>query len=342
MTHGRDGVPCDDRAVLPTQLDAEGVADLAAAHPGWFTTAGYAVPPGRPQVRLLGRGESCAVWEVEPGLAVRVPHRPVHELPLGLDAELDLLTRVPADADLAARPVAVRLPTEGDPTAYLVSTAVPGEVRAPADWTDELLAALARALARLHVGGRTEGLPAPAAPDPVAAAHAARDWWREHEPGPAAVLDPLWPAVLRRSEQSLPAFGSVEPALVHGDACLSNVVVNGGVPRLIDWEWAHVGDPARDLAFSGGPVHADPWYAPMDERRVRAQAQAYARERERLGAPVDLGPLLVRREVWLLHETFFIQPHLHRVAAAATDPARRTTYLEAAAQLRDGLERWLG
>ena len=41
---------------------------------------------------------------------------------------------------------------------------------------------------------------------------------------------------------------------------------------VFDWEWAHVGDPARDLAFSGGPVHADPWYAPMDERRVRAQA----------------------------------------------------------------------
>ncbi|WP_165368647.1 phosphotransferase family protein [Serinicoccus sediminis] len=326
--------------MLPTQLDAEGVADLVDAHPGWWATAGYAVPPGRPQVRLLGRGESCVVWSVEPGLAVRVPHRPVHELPLSLEAELDLLARVPDG--LAARPVAARTPTEDDPTAYLVSSLVPGEVLAPAAWTDALLAALARTLARLHVGGRTDGLPAPGTPDPVAAAHAARDWWREHEPGAATVLEPLWPAVLRRMEQALPAFASAEPALVHGDACLSNVVVDGGVPRLIDWEWGHVGDPARDLAFGGGPLHADPWYAALTGRQVRAQARAYADERERLGAPVDLGPLLVRREVHLLHETYFIRPHLHRVAAAATDPGRRATYLEAAAQLRDGLERWLG
>lgn|GEM_PF-4603073 len=326
--------------MLPTQLDAEGVADLVSDHPEWWTAVGYAVPQGRPKVRLLGQGESCTVWLVAPGLAVRVPHRPVHELPMGLDAELDLLARVPEG--LAGRPVAVQLPTEGDPTAYLVSSAVPGKVLAPEAWTDDLFAALARALARLHVQGRTAGLPASTSADPVADAHAARDWWREHEPGSAAVLEPLWPAVLRRMAHARPAFASVEPTLVHGDACLSNVVVDRRVPRLIDWEWGHVGDPARDLAFSGGPVHTAPWYAPMSARQIQAQARAYGAERERLGSPVDLGPLLVRREVRLLHETFFIRPHLHRMAALATDRERRSTYLEAATQLRDGLERWLG
>lgn len=326
--------------MIPPQLDAEGVGRLAAAHPQWWEAAGYAVPAGPPVVSLLGRGESFVAWRVEPGLAVRVPHRPLHELPLSLEAELDLLARVPAG--LAARPIAVQLPTDGDPRAYLVTTAMPGQVLAPSAWTDELLAALARTLARLHVEGDAAGLPGPSTPDPVADAQTARDWWRSHEPGPATVLDPLWPAVVRHMEQARPAFASWEPALVHGDASLSNVVVDCGVPRLIDWEWGHVGDPARDLAFSGGPVHTDPWYAQLSEERIRAQADAYARERERLGSPVDLEPLLVRRGAWLLHETFFIQPHLHRVAARATDDGRRRTYLEAAAQLRDGLERWIG
>ncbi|WP_022925156.1 hypothetical protein [Serinicoccus marinus] len=56
----------------------------------------------------------------------------------------------------------------------------------------------------------------------------------------------------------------------------------------------------------------------------------------------DLQPLLVRRAAFLVHETFVIQPHLHRVAALTTDASRRQTYLEAVAQLRDGLEVCLG
>ena len=148
--------------------------------------------------------------------------------------------------------------------------------------------------------------------------------------------------MLRHQDRARPAFAAAEQRLVHGDACLTNVVVADGVPRLIDWEWGGIGDPAHDLAFAGGAVHAHPWYAPMTEQQVRSQAEIYAAERDTLGAPVDLEPLLARRAASLVHETFFIQPHLHRVATLATDEGTRMTYREAAAQLHDGLERWIG
>jgi aminoglycoside phosphotransferase (APT) family kinase protein len=40
------------------------------------------------------------------------------------------------------------------------------------------------------------------------------------------------------------------PALVHGDVLPHNLLVeNGRVTALLDWEFAHLGDPAEDLAY---------------------------------------------------------------------------------------------
>jgi aminoglycoside phosphotransferase (APT) family kinase protein len=53
-------------------------------------------------------------------------------------------------------------------------------------------------------------------------------WWlREHRPPPR------------------------EPVVVHGDYRVGNLVVRGdGLAGILDWEFAHVDDPVRDLAFS--------------------------------------------------------------------------------------------
>lgn len=337
------------RTHTPPQLGPGEVAALVERHPGWWEAAGVgeAGPPGEPgpvEVTLLGRGESYTVWaarrrEAPDGatLAVRVPHRPLHELPQSLPAEHDLLRRLPPG--VGARPVALHEPTEDDPAAYLVTTAVPGRVLAPGDWTDELFAALAVQLARLHVHGGTDGLELPPAIDLVAAAHDARRWWLDNEPEHGAGLEPLWPAVLAHQRRVQQAAPGSETVLIHSDACLTNVVVDGTQPRLIDWEWAGPGDPARDLAYSGGRVHADPWYADLDDARVRRQAEAYAAARHALGSPVDLEQLLVRRAGWLVHETFFVTPHLRRVAARGDEEAAR--YARTADELTQGLTAWL-
>src|SRR5436305_5332378 len=63
------------------------------------------------------------------------------------------------------------------------------------------------------------------------------------EPHPAIELGLWW---LR--EQRPPAR---EPVVVHGDFRIGNLVVGaGGLVGVLDWEFAHVDDPVRDIAFS--------------------------------------------------------------------------------------------
>jgi aminoglycoside phosphotransferase (APT) family kinase protein len=79
-------------------------------------------------------------------------------------------------------------------------------------------------------------------------------WWlREHRPPPRP------------------------PVLVHGDYRIGNVVVDeAGLVGVLDWEFAHLDDPVRDLAF--GLVRA--WRFGVDDRR--------------LGGIGDAGPYLER------------------------------------------------
>lgn len=105
---------------------------------------------------------------------------------------------------------------------------------------------LAVALAQIHSIGleAVEGV-LPAAPgDPVAAQ--IEEWERQideiGEPLPAVELGLRW---LRAN-----APEPVEPRVVHGDFRLGNFIVDGeGLAAVIDWELAHVGDPAEDVGW---------------------------------------------------------------------------------------------
>jgi aminoglycoside phosphotransferase (APT) family kinase protein len=72
------------------------------------------------------------------------------------------------------------------------------------------------------------------------------------------------------------------PALVHGDIAPHNYLVsNGHVTGIVDWEFAHIGDPAEDLAYRREFFEQYmPWRefleiyygqgaAPVDERRLQ-------------------------------------------------------------------------
>lgn len=215
---------------------ADPLRTLAHDHPEWWAGAS-----GEITVRPLGRGESFTAHLLRRGereLVLRIPHKPLDELPQSLEAEHEILGRVPAG--LAAAPVAVHQPTTEDLRAWSVTTRVPGRVLPAADWADaELLSALAASLAHLHHAGDQAGLPDPGRPDPVGAADLAHHWWRENEQGSARVLADLWPAVRRHQQLAAVAFDDVAPVLLHGDPAAANLLVDDdGTVRFVDWEWA--------------------------------------------------------------------------------------------------------
>jgi aminoglycoside phosphotransferase (APT) family kinase protein len=104
-------------------------------------------------------------------------------------------------------------------------------------------------LARIHqIHPYREGLAFLPASDPgcspaeTAVARSARQLRRLGEPHPALEL------ALRWLQAHAPACAS--PVLVHGDFRLGNLMVGPeGLRGVFDWEFAHVGDPAEDLAW---------------------------------------------------------------------------------------------
>lgn len=323
--------------IAPAPLGAEDVRRLAEAHPQWWADGG----PAPVDVSLLGRGESNHAWLLQRGdeeLVLRSPHKALAELPQSLRAEHEILQRVPAG--LAARPVALHdTATDEAPWPYAVTSRVPGEIlEAGAFADDALIAARLEALAHLHDGGDRSGLPAPERIDPVGDAETALAWWRENEPEHARTLDDLWPAVRRHQDRARVAFEHIDPALLHGDPAAANLLVertaDAPVVRFVDWEWAQVGDVARDLAFLGGPISGEPWYAPLTDAQVRQEAELYRErrlelaasrdadrsERDRLETALGVDVVLQRREAFLVHEAFFVAAHLARVAAAGEQP----------------------
>jgi aminoglycoside phosphotransferase (APT) family kinase protein len=86
---------------------------------------------------------------------------------------------------------------------------------------------------------------------------ALRQLWRLGEPHPALELGARW------LQSHAPACD--RPVLVHGDFRIGNLMVGpDGLVGVLDWEFAHVGDPAEDLAW---PCVRS-WRFGADERRL--------------------------------------------------------------------------
>ena len=105
---------------------------------------------------------------------------------------------------------------------------------------------LAEALARIHTidPAGLEGVLPPSPEDP---AHGQIEEWERQldeigEPLPAVELGLRW----LRANAPEPA----PPRLVHGDFRLGNLIVDAdGLGAVIDWELAHLGDPAEDIGW---------------------------------------------------------------------------------------------
>jgi aminoglycoside phosphotransferase (APT) family kinase protein len=125
---------------------------------------------------------------------------------------------------------------------------------------------MAEELARIHAIPH-ERLPFLVAGDPVERCY--RDLDSIGAPHPAIELGLLW------VRERLPRVR--ERVVLHGDFRLGNFAVDGnGLVAILDWEFAHIGDPAEDVAWP--LVRA--WRFGVDDKRLAGMA--------------DVGPYLER------------------------------------------------
>lgn len=108
--------------------------------------------------------------------------------------------------------------------------------------------ALARALAAVHAAGRQmiddPAMRGSAIPHTEALLRHYHDWWTAKKPFPSITIEAafIW---LRRNVGG----GLGEATVVHADTAFHNMLLDErGTPCLLDWEFAHFGDGAEDLA----------------------------------------------------------------------------------------------
>jgi aminoglycoside phosphotransferase (APT) family kinase protein len=214
------------------------------------------VDAGELSLTRIPGGASRETWlaESEDGRWVlrRDPKGTVSLVPLA--DEFTLISRaaevgVPVAEPIAFEPDDGRFGSPGMLMAHVAGTSVaPRVLRKPEYETARsvLTPQLGEALARIHAvdPGSLDGvLPSPGG-DPAGAQIA--EWERQldeiGEPLPAVELGLRW----LRANAPEPA----EARLVHGDFRLGNFIVDeNGLAAVIDWELAHLGDPAEDIGW---------------------------------------------------------------------------------------------
>jgi aminoglycoside phosphotransferase (APT) family kinase protein len=201
-------------------------------------------------------GASRETWLVEGGgrtlVLRRDPEGSVSLVPISNEFALMERARdagVPVPEPVVLERAGGRLGTEGMLMEFVEGTSVAPRILRKPEYEDarrNLTRQLGEALARIHSIDPVEldGI-LPASPsDPVLGQ--IEEWERQldeiGEPLPAVELGLRW---LRRN-----APEPVEPMLVHGDFRLGNFIVDqSGLAAVIDWELAHLGDPAEDIGW---------------------------------------------------------------------------------------------
>ena len=156
--------------------------------------------------------------------------------------------------------------------------------------------------------------------------------WRARMPMPSVAMEAAycWMAEKARSL-------NVPTCLVHGDPGFQNMIVNDGeLQCLLDWEFAHAGDPAEDIAYCRPAVE-----------RIMPWADFLARYRES-GGPEITEERLHFFEIWrcLRNATLAanVLRDLQRGTAGGLEMAAVAvnTYPKLEAQLSSSLDRLLG
>jgi len=212
--------------------------------------------PGELTLSPIPGGASRETWLVEGAdgrwVLRRDPSGSVSLVSMADEFELLALAQkagVPVPQPLFIDPDGARFGSPGFLMAYVGGTSVAPRILRKAEYTsarEKLPSQLAAALAAIHslpVSGVESTLPPPGA-DP--ALSQIEEWERQldeiGEPLPAVELGLRW----LRANAPEPA----QPRLVHGDFRLGNFIVDeNGLGAVIDWELAHLGDPAEDIGW---------------------------------------------------------------------------------------------
>lgn len=175
----------------------------------------------------------------------------------------------------AGFPVAEPLVLEGDRRwlgqPFIITRMLPGEaghgvgLASPAEGR-EIGLKLADLLARLHAYA-----PADLGGGPVGEGQSPTAVLREFFGGWRALYDEVagdrFPAIARAFDwvQQVP-FEPARLSLVHGDVDFTNMLMSGGqVHGVIDWEFAHWGDPVEDLGYVRAALEKRmPWHDLLD------------------------------------------------------------------------------
>jgi aminoglycoside phosphotransferase (APT) family kinase protein len=284
---------------------------LRAALEGFVSTAARA-PARVTALRPLAGGASREAWavdlEIESGPAAG-HHELVLRRDLGGTIHADSLTRAQEFRVLqVAHAQGVKAPSprwcspEATPLGrpFFLMERLAGEAVGRRIVKDLALSAaraalpeqMGRELARIHAVDVTRSelasLPGPdsgTSPARTALAHATRALRDRGEPHPALELAIRW------LEARAPACE--RPTLVHGDYRIGNVLVGPtGLQGVLDWEFAHLGDPDEDLGWPlvrswrfgvdalrfGGVADAEPFlqaYEAESGRAVNRDAVSY-------------------------------------------------------------------
>ena len=218
--------------------------------------AGAVGDPGEVELTPIPGGASRETWLIEspkgrwvlrrdpPGSESLVPMRGEYAL---IEAAAD--AGVPVPEPLALDPDGERFGTPGMLVGFVEGTSVGPRVLRKPEYEaarGRLTPQLGEALARIHsLGPEDLGDALPPSPEDPALGQI-EEWERQldeiGEPLPAVELGLRW----LRANAPDPA----EPALVHGDFRLGNFIVGEqGLAAVIDWELAHLGDPAEDAGW---------------------------------------------------------------------------------------------
>jgi aminoglycoside phosphotransferase (APT) family kinase protein len=226
----------------------------AVTTPEWMSTLGRVE-----RATLLPGGASKEAWSVdvdgEELLVRRAGGGVIHQATLSLEQEFEVLRAAHEAGVKVPRPISYYADLGGR-EAFAMER-VRGEtigrriVRNP---PPALPLQMAQELAKIHAIPH-ERLPFLAAGDPVERMRTELD--SVDEPHPAIELGLTW--VDERLRRDRPHV------VTHGDWRIGNLVVGAhGLEYVLDWEFAHVGDPAEDVAWP--LVRA--WRFGVDERRL--------------------------------------------------------------------------
>jgi aminoglycoside phosphotransferase (APT) family kinase protein len=212
--------------------------------------------PGEVELAPIPGGASRETWLVEADgrrwVLRRDPEGSVSLVPIR--DEFALIARaldagVPVPEPLALERAGGRLGTDGMLMSFVDGTSVAPRILRKPEFEaarSRLAAQLGEALARIHSVDPSDL--AGVLPDPGddSAVDQIAEWERQldeiGEPLPAVELGLRW----LRANAPEPA----EPRLVHGDFRLGNFIVDeDGLAAVIDWELAHLGDPAEDIGW---------------------------------------------------------------------------------------------